>query len=83
MRAAETALVEGIYQSFFYRGLPTLPSTPKHAAWDYLFACLLAYDASPDASLITAWRNLPAVVKEGCWEGANIYVMVLRGRKSI
>jgi len=78
-QAAETALLDGVYQSFFYRGLPKVPSTKRHAAWDYEFACLLAYDGSPDASLLNAWRTMPAVVKEGCWEGANIYILVLRG----
>lgn len=82
-QAAETALVDGIYQSFFYRGLPPLSPTRRHAGWTYEFACLMAYDASPDASLLNAWRSLPAIVKEGCREGANIYVMVLRGSKAV
>jgi hypothetical protein len=77
--SAEAALVRDIYQAFFYLGLPRLPETRRSAAWDYDYACVLAYDASRDGVLIKAWQSLPADVKEACWHGANVYVMILRG----
>ena len=78
---AQRALVENLYQAFFYRGLPYVPETVKgRAAWDYDYACLLAYDASLTGSLKQAWGNLPARVKHGFWTGANIYVMILGGQ---
>ena len=78
-QAAETALVTGIYECFFYRGLVNLPETKRYAAWDYDYACLLAYDATETASLFEAWRGIDESVKQGFWEGGGIYVMVLRG----
>jgi hypothetical protein len=75
--AAETALVSGIYQAFFYRALPRMPEIPAHAAWDYDYACFLAYDATEDGTLSQAWRSLDLDVRRGCWEGANVYVMIL------
>src|SRR4051794_34271537 len=51
---AERILVESIYEAFFYLGLPFVPATPKKPAWNYKFACLIAYDASEDGSLKTA-----------------------------
>jgi hypothetical protein len=78
---AQRELVSNIYQAFFYRGLPFVAETAKgRAAWDYDYACLLAYDASPTGSLKQAWRDLPARVKNGFWTGAHIYVMILGGQ---
>lgn len=82
-QAAETALVTNIYQAFFYRALPYIPESPKHPAWDYDYACFLAYDATEKGWLKKAWELLDKRVKEGCWEGANIYVMILRGRNIV
>jgi hypothetical protein len=76
---ATTELVNSIYQAFFYRGLPYVPSRNKSPAWDYEFACLLAADVSDGATLKRSWENLPSVVKNGFWDGANIYVMIVRG----
>lgn len=81
LQAAETALVTNIYQAFFYRALPHIPESPTHPAWDYDYACFLAYDATEEGYLKKAWDLLDKRVKEGCWAGANIYVMILRGRK--
>jgi hypothetical protein len=81
---AQRTLVENLYQAFFYRGLPYVPETAKgRAAWDYDYACLLAYDASPTGSLRKAWENLPGKVKQGFWSGANIFVMILAGQGRI
>ena len=78
---AQRELVANLYQAFFYRGLPYVPQTAKgRAAWDYDYACLLAYDASPTGTLKHAWDNLPTRVKNGFWAGANIYVMILGGQ---
>ncbi len=56
--SAEAELVRIIYQGFFYLGLPHLPETDGHAAWDYEFACVLAYDATPDGVMLRAWESL-------------------------
>jgi hypothetical protein len=76
---AATDLVRCIYQAFFYRALPPVPAKGERAAWDYDYACLLACDASPNGSLLGAWKSIPTSVREGFWEGASVYVMVLRG----
>lgn len=76
---AQTELVTEIYQAFFYRGLPYVPPKGNSPAWDYDFACLLAYDASEDGSLKHAWGGLEKEVKRGFWDGANVYVMIVRG----
>jgi len=76
---AETELVRNIYQAFFYLALPRLLETKTHAAWDYEYACVLAYDATADGAMVQAWGSLPTEVKSACWTGANVYVMILRG----
>ena len=75
---AEAELVKSIYQAFFYLGLPHLPETKTHAAWDYEYAVVMTH-ATPDGAMIQAWDSLPSVVKSACWTGANVYVMILRG----
>jgi hypothetical protein len=76
---AARQLVTDLYQAFFYRGLPKVNPTKRgHPAWDYDYACLLAFDASPNGTLATAWNTLETKVKNSFWEGANIYVMILR-----
>ena len=77
---AERELATDIYQAFFYRGLPQAPEKKGRAAWDYAFACLLAYDASPHGTLKAAWHALPQAVREGFWKGGNVYVMILGGQ---
>jgi hypothetical protein len=72
-------LATNIYQAFFYRGLPYVPPKKSSPAWDYEFACLLAYDASDAGSLRQAWNGLDTEVKNCFWDGANVYVMILRG----
>ncbi|MCP4347158.1 MAG: hypothetical protein GY795_16725 [Desulfobacterales bacterium] len=79
IQAAETTLATDIYQTFFYLGLSNVPATSTHPAWNYDYGLLLAYDATDEGSLLNAWQSLDTKVKEGCWEGANIYVMILRG----
>jgi hypothetical protein len=74
---AERSLVESLYEAFFYRGLPFVPEAPPKPAWDYDFACLIAYDASESGSLKKAWDSV--LPKEKFWEAANVYVMVLGG----
>jgi hypothetical protein len=71
-------LVSSIYQTVFYRGLPYDFSRQNGPAWDYEFACMLAGDVSEERSLQRAWEALPRKVKTGFWEGANVYVMILR-----
>ena len=75
--SAEAELVRNIYQAFFYLALPRLPESNAHAAWDYEFACVLVYDATPAGVMFQAWQ--PTRVRSACWTGANVYVMILRG----
>lgn len=77
VEAAKTELVRGVFQCFYYRGLPRIPGNKSRPAWDYDYACLLAYDASENGSLVKAWEAVDPKVKVACWEGANIFVMVL------
>ncbi len=79
-KKAETELVTNVYQAFFYRGLPYDEQTQARPAWDYDYSCLFAYDATEDATLVHAWESLDTEVKAGFWEGANLYVMILRGQ---
>jgi hypothetical protein len=82
---ARMELVNGIYQCFYYRAHPLTPEDkkhPKHAAWDYDYACLFAYDVSPNQDLVNAWAELNQKVKDACWDSANIFVMVLPVAKS-
>jgi hypothetical protein len=72
-------LVTNIYQAFFYRALPYVAPKKSGPPWDYDFSCLLAYDASPNQALFAAWNELAEPVRHGFWEGANLYVMILRG----
>jgi len=77
---AKQELVKYIYEAFFYRGLPSVPETPRgRAAFNYDYPCLLAYDASRGGTLTAAWNALPAKVQNGFWDGANLYVMILGG----
>jgi hypothetical protein len=76
---AQRQLVADIYQAFFYRGLPRLVATDKHPEWNYDYACLLAYDASVAGTLTSAWTALDPRTRRSFWEGANVYVMILRG----
>ena len=81
IEAAKTALVTGIYQSFYYGGLPRADEDARHAAWDYDFSCFLIYDGTDKGSVLSAWNDVREDVSQGCWTGANIYVMVLRGKE--
>lgn len=78
LEKATTELVADLYQAFFYRALPYVPPTKRYPSWDYNYACLLAFDASPDGTLHQSWESLPPKVKRGFWEGANVYAMILR-----
>jgi len=75
----EPALVKGVYEAFYYLGLPRLPKGSWGNAWDYDFACFLAFDASNEGGLKEAWESVRKAVKSIIWDGANIYVMILRG----
>jgi hypothetical protein len=76
---AKRELVLNIYQAFYYRSLPPLPSGVDGRRWDYDYACMLAFDASQEGTLKEAWDNLDEVVRTSFWDDANVYVMVLRG----
>lgn len=78
LRVAERELVNSAYQAFFYRGLPADLSNPTRP-WDYEYSCVFVFDATEEGHFKTAWENLDEYVKSGFWEGANVYVMILRG----
>jgi hypothetical protein len=78
---AVTELVTSIYQAFFYRGLPYVAPRKGGPAWDYEFGCMLAGDATEEGSLQKAWEAIPSPVKKGLWEGANVYVMIVRSQQ--
>lgn len=76
--AARLSLVRDIYQCFFYLGLPRVPADSKHAAWDYDYACLLAFDGTPEGVLVKAWQEISQNESgRSLWDGANIFVMAL------
>lgn len=77
---AARELVRDIYQAFFYRGLAPMPARNGHAEWNYDYACLLAYDASPQGTLLAAWNDLGEPVRQSFWDSANVYVMILGGQ---
>ncbi len=76
-RAARIALVEGLYQAFFYRALPAVAAKypKKQAAWDYEYACFVAVDRSGE--LEAAWDAMPLEVRDSFWESANIYPIIV------
>jgi hypothetical protein len=76
---AESELVTGLYQAFFYRGLPAIVAKSPKPSWGYEYACLLICDLSQAGHVGAAWRAFDRGVREACWDGANIYVMVIRG----
>jgi hypothetical protein len=77
--AAEGELVKGVYETAFYRGIPPSFSEDK-SEWDYDFGCLLAYDTSDGAYMQQAWDSVAS--KSMFWDGANIFVMIVRGSAS-
>lgn len=80
--AAKSDLVRGIYQCFYYLGQPSVPSVGKRPAWDYEYACLLAYDCSAAESMTEAWVQKAGKIRSDCWESSNIFVIVLPSSKS-
>jgi hypothetical protein len=77
--SAEKALVQGVHEAAHYRSLPEVISqSTSDPGWDYEFGCLLAYDASDNGGLETAWNSVRK--KSAFWEGGNIFVMIIRGR---
>lgn len=80
---AARQLVSDIYQAFFYRGLAPMPARNGHAEWNYDYACLLAYDASPQGTLLAAWNDLGEPVRQSFWDSANVYVMILGGQGEV
>ncbi|MFZ3212825.1 MAG: hypothetical protein WA188_15085 [Terriglobales bacterium] len=76
---AVSQLVHGLYEAFFYRAMPTKPLETRGLAhgWDYEYSCLLAYDATENRRLRSAWDGLPKDTRDRFWEDANIYVLIL------
>ena len=70
-----SALASGIYQAAFYRGLPRVEVRGRE--WDYPFACLLAYDATKEGKLLSAWQIIPRDVRDAFWNSSNVFVAIL------
>ena len=77
LAVAKRELVNGIYECAYYRGHPAVPATKKRSAWDYDYACLVAYDASEKCTMKQAWDSIHRDIKDGCWNSENIFVMVI------
>ena len=77
LSAAEQALVAGVYEAVFYRGLPSDSVDGSNSRWAYDFGCLLAYDASSGGYLQEAWGSVAS--KRLFWDDANVFVMIVRG----
>lgn len=74
LQVAKQELVESIYEALFYLGVPRSGSGARE--WWYDYACLVAYDASEEQTLATAW-NLIEPMHGQFWTDANLYVMVI------
>jgi hypothetical protein len=67
-----TKIATHIYHAFFYRGLARIPETPRRPACDYDYACVLAYDVTPDGSM----RQARGISQGAGWSlggGGNLY----------
>lgn len=80
---AETVLVDCIREAFFYRSFPYSDPGPIKGEWSYDYSCLLVCDASENGSLLGAWNQLPLDVREAFWDGANVFVMIVRGGSDV
>jgi hypothetical protein len=80
---AVPALVTTIREAFFYRCFPYAAPSNTKPDWDYDFSCALAYDAPKQGSLEAAWNGIPGHVRTSFWEGANLYVMIIRGQTQL
>jgi len=74
LKYAERQLVAAIHESLFYLGVPEIKARSRE--WGYKYACLVAFDASPDATLLTAWNNLKGT-RAKFWDGANLHVVLI------
>jgi hypothetical protein len=71
---AERQLVAAIHEALFYLGVPAI--TAHGREWGYDYACLIAYDASRDQTLVQAWNNL-AKIHDRFWNDANLHVIIV------
>jgi hypothetical protein len=74
---AKHALVEYLYEAFFYRALPRREENEKGPGWDYEYSCLLAYDATRNHRLANAWAQVKDGIERNFWYAGNIFVMML------
>lgn len=74
LEPAERQLVAAIHEALFYLGVPAISAHGRD--WGYDYACLVAYDASRDQTLVRAWSNL-SKLHARFWDDANLHVIVL------
>jgi len=76
LSTAKRALVEGLYQTVFYRGLPQAEaSNPRRKAhWHYEYGCFVAIDTT--GKLLEAWAQIERVSDE-FWRSANVYPVLV------
>ena len=44
--------------------------------WGHKYPCMVAFDASPDATLVAAWKGLKGT-RSKFWECANLHVILI------
>lgn len=71
---AERQLVTAIHETLFYLGVPEVEERGR--IWSYRYACLVAFDASPDGSLLKAWKALRKL-HDQFWRSANLKVILI------
>lgn len=71
---AERQLVTAIHETLFYLGVPEVEE--KGRIWSYRYACLVAFDASPDGNLLKAWKALRKL-HDQFWRSANLKVILI------
>jgi hypothetical protein len=74
LELAERQLVSAIHEALFYLGVPAISANGRD--WGYDYACLVAYDASRDQTLVQAWNNL-SKLHARFWDDANLHVIII------
>jgi hypothetical protein len=78
---ARSEIVNGVYESAFYRGTLLDSGNERKPSYDY--ACLVAFDSTRQRKLVTAWEQVNEDVKRALWTELRVYVMILPGGASM
>ena len=76
LTTAKRALVEGLYQTVFYRGLPQAeaPLPRRKAHWHYEYGCFVAIDTT--GRLQEGWAQIEPVGAD-FWHNANVCPLIV------